>query len=53
MADKPNDGSSTIKIHPLANLLPRMSKKEYGELTEDVKKTDCQRRCYSLRIRKP
>lgn len=27
----------TIKIHPLANMLPRMTKKEYTELTEDVK----------------
>jgi ParB-like chromosome segregation protein Spo0J len=28
---------SSIKIHPLANFLPRMSKKEYSELTEDIK----------------
>jgi ParB-like chromosome segregation protein Spo0J len=36
-ADAKPSPDSTIKIHPLANLLPRMTKKEYAELTEDVK----------------
>lgn len=34
---KPATDNNTIKIHPLANMLPRMTKKEYAELTEDIK----------------
>jgi hypothetical protein len=35
--DEPKTQPETIKIHPLANFLPRMTKKEYSELTDDIK----------------